>query len=175
MHGPAVTAFAADSLLANWAGPDGDLALRVHAETEKTLRSYVAQPTHLRSYAEEESDLATGGYAHRQVLELIQNSADALLTGATGRIEVRLSAAALYCADAGTPLDGPGMDSIMFSRMSPKRGTGAIGRFGLGFKSVLGVSDSPEFFSRSGSFRFGRASAAERVRAFIPDAEYIPA
>ena len=158
-----------------WAGPHGELGRYVRGQTEKTLRSYEAQPTHLRSYAEEESDLATGGYAHRQVLELIQNSADALLTAAGGRIEVRLSATALYCADSGTPLDGPGMDSIMFSRMSSKRGTGAIGRFGLGFKSVLGVSDSPEFFSRSGSFRFGRATAAERVRAFVPDARHIPA
>ena len=160
---------------ADWARPDGDLARYVNAETQNTLRSYAAQSKHLRSYAEEETDLATGGYAHRQVLELVQNSADALLTAASGRIEVRLSGTTLYCADAGTPLDGPGMDSVMFSRMSPKRGTGAIGKFGLGFKSVLGVSESPEFFSRSGSFRFSRETAVERIREFVPDAQYFPA
>ena len=51
----------------------------------------------------------------------------------------------------------------MFSRRSTRRDTAAIGRFGLGFKSVLGVTDAPEFFSRSGSFRFDRARAAERI------------
>ena len=62
----------------------------------------------------------------------------------------------------------------MFSHMSPKRGTSQIGTFGLGFKAVLGVSDSPEFFSRSGSFRFDRARSQERVRAIRPNAENCP-
>ena len=52
----------------------------------------------------------------------------------------------------------------MFSHLSPKRGTAEIGRFGLGFKSVLGVTNAPEFFSRSGSFRFDRAKAASLIR-----------
>ena len=58
--------------------------------------------------------------------------------------------------------------------MSPKRGTSQIGTFGLGFKAVLGVSDSPEFFSRSGSFRFDRARSHERARAIEPRDESCP-
>ena len=58
--------------------------------------------------------------------------------------------------------------------MSPKRGTSEIGSFGLGFKSVLGVTDAPEFFSRAGSFRFDRRRARGRIRAVAPDAERCP-
>ena len=91
-----------------------------------------------------------------------------------GRIEVRLTADHLYCADDGEPIDAKGVRALMFSRLSPKRGTSQIGTFGLGFKAVLGVSDNPEFFSRSGSFRFDRAGSLERVRRVIPDAERCP-
>ena len=44
----------------------------------------------------------------------------------------------------------------------------------MGFKSVLGVTDTPEFFSRSGSFRFDRQRAATRIRSIVPDAERCP-
>ena len=36
------------------------------------------------------------------------------------------------------------MTALMFSHLSSKRGTTEIGRFGLGFKSVLGVTDTPD-------------------------------
>ena len=50
---------------------------------------------------------------------------------------------------------------------------GPIGRFGLGFKSVLGVSDTPEFYSRPVSFRFDKARAADRLAKIAP-AEHYP-
>ena len=132
--------------------------------------------------------MAYGGYQHRQLFELVQNSADALWSrrqrtrdggpcagGAVGgRIEVRLTGSCLYCADDGEPIDADGVKALMFSHLSPKRGTSQIGTFGLGFKAVLGVSDAPEFFGRSGSFRFDRARALERVRTVVSDAERCP-
>ncbi|MEU3697928.1 DEAD/DEAH box helicase [Streptomyces griseoviridis] len=48
--------------------------------------------------------------------------------------------------------------------MSRKRG-GQIGRFGVGVKSVLVVTDAPQFFSRSGSFGFDREWAMEQIRS----------
>ncbi|MER6705704.1 DEAD/DEAH box helicase [Streptomyces fumanus] len=48
--------------------------------------------------------------------------------------------------------------------MSRKRG-GQIGRFGVGVKSVLVVTDTPQFFSRSGSFGFDREWAFEQIRS----------
>ena len=115
-----------------------------------------------------------GGYAHRQLFELVQNSADALLDSPKGRsILIRLTDGFLYCADDGEPIDEDGIVGLMFSRMSSKRNTAAIGRFGLGFKSVLGVTDSPEFYSRSGTFRFDKACAAQRI-AEVARAERYP-
>ena len=81
----------------------------------------------------------------------------------------------LYCADDGTAIDAEGVTALMFSRLSPKRGTNQIGTFGLGFKCVLGVSDAPEFFSRAGSFRFDAGRSRERIREVAPQAERWPA
>ena len=127
-------------------------------------------------HANHEEDTARGGYAHRQLFELIQNSADALAdTAGGGRIDIRLTDSYLYCADDGKPIDATGVKSLMFSHLSPKRGTTQIGRFGVGFKSVLGVTDAPEFFSRTGSFRFDRCLSQQRIRGVAPDASRYPA
>jgi hypothetical protein len=54
-----------------------------------------------------------------------------------------------------------------------KRGS-EIGRFGLGFKSVLAVTDRPEFYSRAGSFAFNAEWSADRIRGLSPTAERFP-
>ena len=161
--------------LDGWVGPDGDLGRYIAEESRGSLDAYCAQPNLVDEHANEEQDAAHGGYQHRQLFELVQNSADALWidagtrevgdrapTGGRGRIEVCLTGKYLYCADDGEPIDADGVKALMFSRLSPKRGTSRIGTFGLGFKAVLGVSDAPGFFSRSGSFRFDRARSQAR-------------
>ena len=173
--------------LDGWAGPDGELGCYIFEESRRTLDSYRAQPNLVYEHANVEEDTAYGGYQHRQLFELVQNSADALWfdasaremgdrapAGGRGRIEVRLTGNCLYCADDGEPIDADGVKALMFSHLSPKRGTSQIGTFGLGFKAVLGVSDAPEFFGRSGSFRFDRARAHERVRTVVSDAARCP-
>ena len=149
----------------DWAGPDGDLGAHVTEESRSTVEAYAAKPLLVVEHANIEQDTARGGYAHRQLFELVQNGADAL-SGAVdgGRIAIRLAGGCLYCADDGKPIEKDGVTALMSSHMSPKRGTDEIGRFGLGFKSVLGVTDAPEFFSRAGSFRFDRQRAHERIR-----------
>ena len=159
----------------DWAGPDGDLGAYITEESRRTISAYADQPRLVLEHANLEQDTARGGYAHRQLFELVQNGADAL-SGASeaGRIAIRLTDGCLYCADDGEPIDEAGVTALMFSHMSPKRGTSEIGRFGLGFKSILGVTDAPEFFSRAGSFRFDRARAWERIREVTPRADRCP-
>ena len=158
-----------------WEGASGSIGRFVVDEARKTLDAYRAQPHLVDEHANHEHDTAHGGYAHRQLFELVQNSADALSHAGAGQsILIRLTERFLYCADDGKPIDTPGVKGLMFAHMSSKRGTSEIGRFGLGFKSVLGVSDAPEFFSRSGSFRFDGKRAAERIRQKVP-AERCPA
>ena len=151
-----------------WAGGESRIANFIMEETEKTLRAYGEQPNLVTEHANHEHDTAHGGYAHRQLFELVQNSADALTRSDGASILVRLTGGCLYCADDGKPIDEEGVRALMSSHMSSKRDTSEIGRFGLGFKSVLGVTDSPEFYSRPGSFQFDREYAARRIEAVAP-------
>ncbi len=156
-----------------WAGPDGRISEFIVEETKKTLRAYREQPHLVTEHANQEHDTAHGGYAHRQLFELVQNSADALANSPGGKsILVRLTKNHLYCADDGGAISEDGIRALMFSHMSSKRNTSEIGRFGLGFKSVLGVTDAPEFYSRAGSFRFDREVAADCVGQFAPRERY---
>ena len=157
-----------------WKGPAGSIGVYIREESKKTLSAYGNQPNLAREHANHEEDTARGGYAHRQLFELVQNSADALVGSGRGRILIRLTPTHLYCADEGRPIDNDGVRALMFSHLSSKRGTAEIGRFGLGFKSVLGVTDTPEFFSRSGSFRFDRTKAANQIQAIGLAAERYP-
>ena len=158
-----------------WAGPDEDLGTHIAEESRNALNAYAALPRLIREHANLEHDTAHGGYAHRQLFELVQNSADALIgLPEAGRIAIHLTDDCLYSADNGRPIDREGATALLSSHDSPKRGTEEIGRFGLGFKSVLGVTDAPEFFSRSGSFRFDRRRSHERLRRIAPSAERFP-
>ena len=157
-----------------WSGPDGIIGRYIREELEKTLEAYRSQPNLIAEHANQEEDTIRGGYANRQLFELVQNSADALSESSGGTIHLRLTAKHLYCADDGNPIDTNGVRALMFSHLSSKRGTTEIGRFGMGFKSVLGVTSTPEFFSRSGSFRFDRSRAGRLLRPLASDAERYP-
>ncbi len=157
-----------------WAGPSGHIGTYIRRESKNTLDAYRSQPNLIVEHANTEEDTARGGYAQRQLFELVQNGADALSLSDGGQIWIRLTPTYLYCADEGEAINEDGVRALMFSHLSPKRGTEEIGRFGLGFKSVLGVTDTPEFFSRSGSFQFDRAKSAERIRSVAPDVERCP-
>ena len=157
----------------DWIGSEGPLAKFIVGEAKKTLGAYREQPSLVTEHANLEHDTAHGGYAYRQLFELVQNSADALRDAPKGKsILVRLTEGFLYCADDGSPIDKFGIEGLMFARMSSKRNTGAIGRFGLGFKSVLRVTDKPEFYSRLVSFRFDGTRAAERIAGVAPAERY---
>lgn len=156
-----------------WQSPLGALGRFVAAEACKTLDAYRAQPHLVTEHANQEYDTAHGGHAHRQLYELVQNGADALTHQGTGQsILIRLTDRFLYCADDGKAIDEAGVKGLMFAHMSSKRGMAEIGRFGMGFRSVLGVTDAPEFCSRSGSIRFDRDRAAERIRQHVSAERY---
>ena len=156
--------FATSDETPTWTGSSGRIGLFIEQEAQRSLNAYREQPKLVTEHARSEQDTAQGGYSHRQLFELVQNSADALLESPRGRsILIRLTDEFLYCADDGTPIDENGVEGLMFDRMSSKRNTAAIGRFGRGFKSVLRVTDAPEFYSRSGSLRFDKKRSATLI------------
>ena len=145
----------------------------VREQTQENLRVYATSPTRVDEDAGQEMNLAHGGYGRRQLLELVQNGADAMIPLPGGRIEVILTAEYLYCANDGDPVSEAGIRSLLHAHLSDKRGA-EIGRFGLGFKSVLGVTDKPEFYSRPVSFGFDAAWSREQISQVAPGRERYP-
>lgn len=161
------------SELRPWKGPESEVAVLVEEHSQQSLDVYRADSRRVDEDAGQEEDLATGGYGRRQVFELVQNGADALIDEPGGRIEVLLTADALYCANEGEALQPSGVSALMHAHISPKRGS-EIGRFGLGFKSVLGVTRAPRFYSRTASFAFDAGEAEARIREIVGDRPHYP-
>lgn len=160
--------------------PDRGLVQELEDQSARAVETYRIQPNLITEHANLEESIRTGGYANRTILELLQNAADAVV-GAdkdgthTGRVEITLDAdnGILYCANAGRPFSRDGLTAIAMAYMSAKRGE-EIGRFGLGFKSVLAVSDAPQVFSRSVSFEFNTPAAQTLLRNANSAAERLP-
>ena len=157
-----------------WEGLDGALALAVEEQSETVLGTYRGEPRRVGQDANIERSIFQGAYAKRQLFELVQNAADAMRHGSgSGRCEVLLTSRALYVANSGDPFTVDGVIALLGTHDSVKRDD-QIGRFGLGFKSMLAVTDSPRVYSRSGSFVFDRAESKERISQVVPGLEHYP-
>lgn len=159
---------------------DPNLVRELEAQFAQTLNAYRAQPDLITEHANHEESIRTGGYSSRTLLELVQNAADALSGAATesddestGRVEIVLDTEneVLYCANAGSPFTSKGLIAITMAHLSAKRGD-EIGRFGLGFKSVLAVTTSPQVFSRSISFGFNAPESQKQLASIVEAARY---
>nr|WP_235870969.1 ATP-binding protein [Rhodococcus spongiicola] len=87
-----------------------------------------------------------------------------MAAGARGKLRVQLHGDVLSIANTGAPLDRDGVHALVALRASGKS-TG-VGRFGVGFTSVLAVSDDVELRSSSGSLAF----SSERTRIELASA-----
>ena len=154
-----------------WTEPDPALEGLINAFRDRCIRVYKEDPNRVEEDAGKERGIAEGGYGRKQIQELVQNAADAL-QGAPGRIQVDLTEHALYVANEGRPFVDTGVRALLYTHLSNKTGA-EIGRFGLGFKSISGVSDNPQIFSRSVSFEFSRSQSAEYLSAEL-DRHYRP-
>jgi superfamily II DNA or RNA helicase len=154
-------------------GEERVLEAVVREQTDENIRVYLTSPTRVDEDAGQEMNLAHGGYGKRQLLELVQNGADAMISAPGGRIDVVLTADYLYCANQGDPISENGIRSLLHAHISSKHGA-EIGRFGLGFKSVLGVTNKPEFYSRQVSFGFDAAWARAQISRSVPGRKRYP-
>ncbi|MEU7949786.1 DEAD/DEAH box helicase [Micromonospora chalcea] len=160
--------------LSGWENPDNTLQRWIDDQRASMLGSYRSTPRLIDEHGLQEDSFRTGGYAHRQVLELVQNGADALRRGGQrGRVVLLLRGDVLYCANEGAPFSQRGLEAVCHAYLSDKRGED-MGRFGLGFKSVLAVSDSPTILSRSVSFKFSADIARRSLEELAPNASVYP-
>jgi hypothetical protein len=91
-------------------------------------------------------------YEGRAILELIQNGHDAIGRETAGRIHVLLDTdpddPVLYVANDGAPFSWANFLAIISFGLSDKGAGEGIGNKGLGFRSVLRLTDRPEVYSR---------------------------
>lgn len=138
---------------------------------QENLAVYRESAGRLQEDVSQESQVAHD-YRGRLVYELLQNADDALLGVATtdDRALFRLTDSELWVANTGRPFteaDVRGLCGLGASSKAqsdgPKRAS--IGHKGLGFKSALEVTHTPEAYSETVSFRLGREQAKTRVSA----------
>lgn len=132
------------------------------------------------------SESTSREYAGRSVLELVQNGHDVLTAQHPGRVHVLLdcnpASPALYVANEGDPFAEQNFKGIVDFGLSSKVAGQGIGNKGLGFRSVLQLTDHPEVYSRDPSdptddrftgfsFRYPRPEelAVLAVQAGVPE------
>jgi len=134
--------------------------------------AYRELPSFLKEHHGIEQTVLAGGYGYRQIMELIQNGADAILEAhehgeppADGnRIHVLLRGSRLYVAHTGAALSEAGVEALLSSHSSPKRGN-QIGRFGIGFKSLLRLGGRIDLFTQaSEAIRFDPEQCRRELR-----------
>ena len=138
---------------------------------EQNLGVYRAAPSRLQEDVSQEAQVASD-YRGRLVYELLQNADDAMEGHATQRDSVAflITDDALWMANSGralTDADVQGLCGLGASSKVDAAGTkrASIGHKGLGFKSVLEITDAPAVFSRTHSFRLGEREARPHIEA----------
>lgn len=140
-----------------------DLAAVLDELCRRTMAGWAANPDLPEVDAGRESSLLSGGYSDRQIAELVQNAADAALHRATARIELRLTSTHLYAANTGDPVSPAGLRALINGDLSPKGGE-EVGRFGLGFRSLLRLGGRVDMHSGGIAFRFDPVWCAAEAR-----------
>lgn len=159
--------------------PDETAHLTLYAEKlcNDRIQAYLAAPHDAREHANVEESVLAGGYAYRQIAELVQNAADAVVEGGapSGRIVVQVDPLGLWAANTGDPVDSAGVLALLNANTSGKR-KGQIGRFGLGFKSLLKLGGDIAVLSRTVCLLFDPPACRQRIRELLslPDDQPAP-
>jgi hypothetical protein len=132
-----------------WPSPDASLVAYVEADRRNILEVYRIKPELIREHFGTEQSVLSSGYRYRQIFEVVQNATDAILEAAdagedSGRIVVRVTETHLYVGNTGAPLNKDGIIALLGANSSRKR-KNQIGRFGLGFKSLLALGGTIDF------------------------------
>lgn len=142
------------------------------------IKEYSQSPIRLIEDARTEINLIESEQG-RFVLELLQNADDAQVSEKVsgseyfGEPEIifEVTDKYLYCANGGHPISKEGLESICRTFLSPKRkNMPVIGFKGIGFKSVLSITDQPEIFWHNGAVLFSRERTLEFLKLQAPNA-----
>lgn len=145
----------------------------ISAICDQNLAVYRASVTRLREDVGQEAEIAHD-YRGRIIYELLQNADDAMAGDPSDKdaVSISLTDTDLWVGNSGRPLDEDdvrGLCGIGASRKGEAVGRrrASIGHKGMGFKSVLEITDAPEVVSESFAFRLGRDLARGQVEALM--------
>jgi len=133
----------------------------IRSELRSTFDAYLAKPAFLLKDSRTEAQ-TTADYAGRELLELVQNAADAASeTGGGGRVLIEVNGDTLYVANTGEYFRKRGVAALMTAHTSdkPTRAARMIGAKGLGFRAILNWTDAPIISSGSLEIGFSRIHA----------------
>ena len=104
-------------------------------------------------------------YKTRYFLELIQNARDAIVKAGQkeGKIKAWFEEETFYFANNGTHFNREAVESICYPAISTKDEKEMVGHKGIGFNSILEVTDCPEIITTVGSFRFSTIDTAKKL------------
>lgn len=104
-------------------------------------------------------------YKSRFFLELLQNARDAIVQAhqKEGKVNAWLRDNTFYFANNGIDFDEDGVNSICYPAISYKKGLELVGHKGIGFNSVLEVTDCPMIVTRFGAFYFDYQETSKRL------------
>ncbi len=151
----------------------------------KNLEVYRADSSRLRQDVGIENQIAQD-YRGRLFYELLQNADDSMADcpDSSGVLRFVLTPEALWVANSGRALTEPDVQGLCGISASSKSPTGSkrrasIGHKGMGFKSVLEITDAPEVYSSPFSFGFRRDESLRALdplvqERVIPEAKWAP-
>ena len=158
----------------------------IQAICDENLAVYRASVPRLREDVGQEAEIAHD-YRGRIVYELLQNADDAMAGAPSHQdaVSIRLTQTDLWVGNSGRPLDEDDVRGLCGIGASSKgqaigRRRASIGHKGMGFKSVLEITDAPEVFSETFAFRLGRDLARGSIEELLeelgePPPERVPA
>ena len=142
----------------------------------RLIEEYRQFPSNLKRDGTAEINIGSGEET-RYILELLQNADDAQFPGEEnqgaalkGQLTFVLSEKCLYCANTGYPLTINGLKALCDSFLSTKtRSKPTIGFKGIGYKSVLGITEAPSIFWHDGCVTFSTTDSWGVFSKILPN------
>jgi hypothetical protein len=117
-------------------------------------------------------------YHGRYLFELLQNASDAIVDWRAGGktspqdqcfVRIELTGSSLLVANFGMPFGEDNIRALCRLHVTTKSASKQIGHKGIGFKSTLETTETPEVYSDRYAFGFNRQEFAAKVRKITGD------
>jgi len=141
----------------------------IKSKLEKRKKVYLTDSNLiLEDYRKEKEKIEE--YNGRQLLEMLQNADDEAITDKEKTCFIKLTANQLTIANNGRKFSEGGIESLMYSNISPKvLEQNKVGQKGLGFRSILSWANKISIKSYDFAVEFSESNAKEFLKDLIKE------